>query len=337
MIDLLNLTENKVSTDFSGYPVVFIGETGDGKTYSLKQYLESVAPEGKKPLFIEFEDRYKSIAGILAQRVYSIPDVLSVLGQLKNPKVREKFSGVVFDTIDKFEEMASSYQAQNKEVEIIEEIGFGKGKKYLKSTLGIITEIRNLGLPVHFTAQSYETEDIMTKKKTVMTKVAQATKDKIFHDAFLVGKVSIDPKSKDPLHSDRLITFRKDSVNIELKDTFGLPLSMKVGDIKNNLEKYFDSNFDESQKTSTQVLEEIIDTDDFELIKVRGNALGGILAENGRLEEAFNILRTNIGIADEKTNQPKMFDDLLPTQKELAKVVVMKLEEVCKSHNIAID
>jgi hypothetical protein len=32
-----------------------------------------------------------------------------------------------------------------------------------------------------------------------------------------------------------------------------------------------------------------------------------------------------------------MFDDLLPSQKELAKVVVMKLEDVCRSHNIAID
>jgi hypothetical protein len=112
---------------------------------------------------------------------------------------------------------------------------------------------------------------------------------------------------------------------------------MKIGDLKSNLEKYFDNNFDESQKTDAQVMEEIIDSDDFETIKARGNELGGILAENGRLEEAFNVLRTNIGIADEKTNQPKMFDDLLPSQKELAKVVVMKLEDVCRSHNIAID
>ena len=81
---------------------------------------------------------------------------------------------------------------------------------------------------------------------------------------------------------------------------------MKIGEIKTNLEKYFNDAFDDSQKTSDKVLEEIIDTDNFDEIKARGNALGGILAENGRLEEAFNVLRTHIGIADEKTNQPKM-------------------------------
>ena len=77
MIDLLKLEENKISTDFSGYPVVFMGETGDGKTDSLNRYLRSVAPEGKVPLFVMFEDRYKTIQNIMAIRVHSIPDVLA--------------------------------------------------------------------------------------------------------------------------------------------------------------------------------------------------------------------------------------------------------------------
>ena len=78
MINLMNLEDNKISTDLSGYPVVFMGATGDGKTDSLNRFLRSVAPDGKVPLFIEFEDRYKTIKNIRAQRVYSMTDVFTI-------------------------------------------------------------------------------------------------------------------------------------------------------------------------------------------------------------------------------------------------------------------
>ena len=332
MINLANLQENKVSTDLSGYPVVFLGETGDGKTNSMFNYLTSVAPEGKVPLFIEFEDRYKAIPGIMAARVYSISDVMSILAQLQNPQIREKFSGIVIDTIDKFEEMASTYNAKNKEVAIIEDLNFGKGKRYLNATLGIITEIRNLGLPVHVCVQSYKNTDIITKKTTVVTKLKDITEAKIFHDAFLVGMLKIDNKAKDPMHSDRLITFRKDDINIKLKDTFGLPKEMHVKDIKTNLEKLFDKQFDKSQLRDDAVLEEIKEEVPFSEIIEKGNELGALLANEGHLEEAMNVLKTNIGQDDQ--GNPKMFDSLLETQIDLAKVVVLKLEDIVNKYNL---
>ena len=102
MINLLNLEANKVSTDLTQYPMVWMGETGDGKTYSMNKFLTEISPEGKKPLFIMFEDRHKKIPGIMAQRVHSIADVIAIVNQFSNPKVKEMFSCVVFDTIDKF-------------------------------------------------------------------------------------------------------------------------------------------------------------------------------------------------------------------------------------------
>lgn len=335
MIDLLNLTENKVSTDFSGYPVVFLGETGDGKTDSLNRYLLSVSPAGKVPLFVMFEDRYKSIQNIMAQRVYSISDVLSILNQLKNPKVRERFSGVVFDTADKFEEMCSRYIAANKETEIIEDIGFARGKKYLMSVMGIVSEIRNLGLPVHFTAQSYKNVDFITKAVTHKCKLNDVTKAQMFHDAFLVGMVQLDPKAKDPVSSDRIITFRKTSEFVELKDTLGLPPSMHIADIKKNLEKLFNSKYDKSILTNDQVMEEITVSDNFEEVKARGLKIGSILVENGYLDESLHILKTNIG--QNEDGSAKMFDSLLESQIDLAKVVVMRLEELAVKHAVNID
>ena len=60
--------------------------------------------------------------------------------------------------------------------------------------------------------------------------------------------------------------------------------------------------------------------------------LGSILAENGYLNEAMNVLKTTIG--QNEDGSAKMFDDILPTQIDLAQVVVMKLEELKSSKGI---
>ena len=331
MINLMNLEDNKISTDLSGYPVVFMGATGDGKTDSLNRFLRSVAPDGKVPLFIEFEDRYKTIKNIRAQRVYSMTDVFTIVSQLKNPKVRERFSGVVFDTADKFNNMVNKYIEEMKEVTIVEDIGYGKGKKYIASMANIVDDIRNLGLPVHFCVQSYKTTDFNSGAVEYKCKLDEPIKNQIFHDAFLIGMVSIDPKAKS-VDADRFITFKKTSERIELKDAWGLPEKMYVSQLKENIEKVFNSHYDKSELVDTPALEEIKNEVSFDEVKARGMELGSILDENGFLNEAMNVLKTTIG--QNEDGPAKMFDDILPTQIDLAQVVVMKLEELKASKGI---
>lgn len=327
MINLLNLEPNKVSTDLTQYPMVWMGETGDGKTYSLNKFLTEISPEGKKPLFLMFEDRHKKIPGIMAQRIHTVSDLLSVVNQFKNPKVKEMFSCVVFDTVDKFEEMASRYTAANKEVEIIEDLNFGKGKRYLNGIMGITTELRNLGVTVHFIAQAYTNTDIMTKETTVQTKLKDVTKAQIFHEAFLVGLI----KRESPNSDERIITFKKNDTFKELKDSFNLPEIIKISDLKAEIEKSFEG-IDSDFLTNEKTISEVTENETFEHVKQRGLELGSLLAENGHLDEATNILKTNIGVNDDGT--PKMFDSLLESQIDLAKVVVIKLEELVQKHQL---
>lgn len=333
MIDLMNLQEQKISTDFSGYPVVFLGQTGSGKTDSLNRYLRSVAPEGKVPLFVMFEDRHKAIKNLMAIRVYNIPDVLQILAQLRNPKVRERFSGVVFDTADKFEDMANKYVATNKEVEITEDIGFGKGKRYLNAVVGIVSEIRNLGLPVHFTAQLHEKNDIMAKKKWYQTKLNDVTKNQIFPDAFLVGVVSLDPKAKGvPENSDRLITFKADATYPELKDGFGgMPKQTHILKLNEELESLFNSKYDKEQLNKEQVMEEVKNDVSFEKVVKQGQEYGNRLVEAGFMEDAMNLLKVELGTFED--GRPKSFSDLVHNQIDLAKVVMLKLKDMCEKHN----
>ena len=333
MIDLMNLQENKVSVDLNGYSMVFEGETGDGKTYSVNKFLREIAPEGKVPLFIMLEDRYKAIPNIMAIRAYSVSDIISIYNQLKNPAIRNKFSCVVVDTADKLEELNNRYIASQKGVEITEDIGYGKGKRYLNGRMGIIADIRNLGLPVHFIAQLYKKTDINTNKTTYQTKLNDVTKAQIFHDAFLVGRIYMDNKSKDPLNSDRMISFKKTSEFVELKDGFGLPPQMYMGDLKKNLEAVFESKFDASQLTQDKVLEEVaIDTvEDFEKIIAKGNELGQKLFENGYGNDATQVLKVNLSLGEDDM---KTLSDLVPSQIDVAKVVVMQLEDLVKNYNL---
>ena len=333
MIDLMNLQENKVSVDLNGYSMVFEGETGDGKTYSVNKFLREIAPEGKVPLFIMLEDRYKAIPNIMAIRAYSVSDIISIYNQLKNPAIRHKFSCVVVDTADKLEELNNRYIASQKGVEITEDIGYGKGKRYLNGRMGIIADIRNLGLPVHFIAQLYKKTDINTNKTTYQTKLNDVTKAQIFHDAFLVGRIYMDNKSKDPLNSDRMISFKKTNEFVELKDGFGLPAQMYMGELKKNLETVFENKFDASQLTEDKVLEEVaLDTvEDFEKIIAKGNELGQKLFENGYGNDATQVLKVNLSLGEDDM---KTLSDLVPSQIDVAKVVVMQLEDLVKNYNL---
>lgn len=332
--NLLDLAPNKVSRDYSGYPVVFLGETGDGKTDSINRFLTSVAPDGKVPLFIALEDATMIVPNIKAVRVHDESELLQVYSQLKNPKMKEVYSCVVIDTADKFEQMNKSYIQNKKEVDIIEDIGFSRGKKYLKSISGIVNDIRNLGFPVHFTAQLYKTTDFNTNKVIYKTKLDEATTQQMFHDAFLVGCVKLDTKAKNPLTSDRLISFRKTDSYPDLKDKFGLPAEIHVGDLKKELDTVFGVRFTEDELKDESLITEIKQSESFEEVKARGLLYGSKLAEAGKLDEAMYILKTEIGQNEDGT--AKMFDDLSSAQIEVAKVVTFKLEELVKKYNLTV-
>lgn len=332
MINLLNLEPNKVSRDYSGYPVVFLGETGDGKTDSINRFLISVAPKGKVPLFIALEDATMIVPNIKAARVHNETELLQVYNQLKNPALHDIYSCVVIDTADKFEQMNKSYIQNKKEVDIIEDIGYSKGRKYLKSASGIVNDIRNLGYPVHFTAQLYKTVEFNTNKTIYKTKLDEATTQQMFHDAFLVGCVKLDTKEKNPMIADRLITFKKSDMYPDLKDKFGLPDVMHVGELKSKLDNVFKNRYKDEELKNESLITEIKETETFDEVKVRGLDFGALLNDNGKLDEAMYILKTEIG--QDESGNPKTFNDLTPAQLEVAKVVTYKLEELVKKYNL---
>lgn len=325
MINLLELQPNKVSVDLTQYSTVWMGDTGVGKTTTLMRFLKELYPD-KDPLFLEFEDRFQNIPGIMAVKIDTMADLKSIIGQLRNPEFKKRFSCIVIDTLDKFEESCERYVLENRDAEILKDVGaFGEGSLRFKSALRNIGVIQSLGYTVHFIAQSSHSKDFDTKKESDALKLNKNTFSYCREAAFLVGYMYADAKG------ERFITFKKSDKYPDLKDTFGLPEKINVKDLKSVWTKAVEDlggDFTTKEKT----IDKTAPVEDFEAIKAKGIELGGLLASNGHLAEATAVLQKNLGLDD--NGNVKMFDTLRDTQLDLTKVIVMELEELIEKFGI---
>jgi len=118
-IDLLGLQPHKVSRDLRGYSVFFYGEPKSGKT--------TIASKFPNALLLAFEKGYNALAGVMAQPINSWAEFIKVQRQLKDDKVKEKFSTIIIDTADIAYSYCEKYICANNGVSTIADIGYGKG------------------------------------------------------------------------------------------------------------------------------------------------------------------------------------------------------------------
>lgn len=324
-INLMDLKPNKVSVNLTQYSMIWMGDTGVGKTTTLMKFLKDLVPN-KDPFFLEFEDRYQNIPGIMAVKIDTMSDLKSVIGQLKNPMFKEKFSCIVIDTLDKFEEFCEKYVLENRNADILKDVGgYGEGTLRFKAALRNIGIIQNLGYTVHFIAQSTHSKDFETKQEMDAMKLSKNTFSYCRETAFLAGYLF---KEKD---DERYITFKQCDKYPDLKDTFGLPAKINVNDLKTIWMKAVE-DLGGDFTTNENTIDKNIQVEDFESIKQKGIKLGNLLASNGRLDEATAVLQRNLGL--DENNRVRMFDSLKDTQVDLTKVIVMELEELIEKYNI---
>lgn len=118
-IDLLSLEPHKVSRDLRGYSVFFYGEPKSGKT--------TIASKFPNALLLAFEKGYNAIPGIIAQPINSWAEFIQAQRQLKDEKVKERFSTIIIDTADIAYSYCEKYICSNHGVDTIADIGYGKG------------------------------------------------------------------------------------------------------------------------------------------------------------------------------------------------------------------
>lgn len=309
--------------------MIIMGDTGVGKTTTLMKFLDELAENGERPFFLEFEDRFQNIPNIMAQKVNTMTELKAIKAQLQNPALKKKFSCIVIDTLDKFEEFCERYVTTNADAEILKDVGaYGEGTMRFKSALRQIGELQALGYPVHFIAQSSHVKDFESKQESDSLKLNKNTMSYAREGAFLVGYMYTKTVNK---VEDRYVTFKKCDKYPNLKDTFGLPPEIKFRELKTVwLDTIMKNGEDFTTKNKT--IDKTATVEDFAAIKAKGVHLGNLLAINGKLSEATAVLKKHLGTDDD--GNVRMFDELRDTQIDLTKVIVMDLEALVDKFNL---
>lgn len=178
-INLLDIQPHQVSRDLRGYSVFFYGDPKTGKTTTAARFPNS--------LLLAFEKGYNAIPGIMAQPINSWAEFKKALRQLKDEKVKEKFSTIIIDTVDIAYDYATKFICANAKrsdggfgVDNVSDIPFGKGygmieKEFDECLRSIVQMDYGLVLISHATDKNFKDEEGNEYYKIVPTLDKRAT------------------------------------------------------------------------------------------------------------------------------------------------------------------
>ena len=325
-INIFDVKPNKITSNLLQYPIILSAESGVGKTSTLFNVLTKLSPEGKVPLFLSFESRFSHLKGIHAIRIHSVAELEAVKNQLLTPQAKERFSCIVLDTIDSCETMLSNYVAKSKNVAILDEIGYGRGGKYLKSASNFINELKDGGWTLHYCLQLEKATNFTTNKVEYVPKVAKQILNQAFQDCYLCGAIEIDPIS-----GERIITFKKSPTYPMLKDSLNLPAKIKANELDVALREAIE-NLAGGELTDENTIAYEVKKTDFTEIKSNVQSLGAKLYEQGLGKETSSIMNKVLGV-DEQGN-PISFESIIETQVEVLELLYTKLKELADKKGI---
>lgn len=143
MFNLLDIQPHKVSKDLSGYITYIYGAPKTGKT--------TLAAQMEDAIILAFEKGYNALPGVIAQDITSWSDMKAVVRELKKPEVKGRFKAVVVDTIDIASDMCTKYVCNQKGIESLGDLGYGKGWTAFKEEFNdMFRGLTQLGYAVYF-------------------------------------------------------------------------------------------------------------------------------------------------------------------------------------------
>lgn len=142
-INLANIQPHKVSRDLSGYITYIYGAPKTGKT--------TLATQMPGSLLIAFEKGYNALPGVMAVDVTSWGEMKQVLRELKKPDIKSIYKAVIVDTIDIAADMCQKYICNQKGIESLGDLGYGKGWTAFKDEFNdVFRSLTQLGYAVFF-------------------------------------------------------------------------------------------------------------------------------------------------------------------------------------------
>jgi hypothetical protein len=161
MIDIKKIEPNKINSNMKSKFWCFYGAQGCWKT--------TVASKFPRPLLLGFEVGYQFIDGIRAAKINSWSEVKDIYTQLRDPKTKDMYDTIIFDTITGAYDLCYHYVLDEFGVSDPNEVPYGQGWRAIKQEFGIINKISKLGYGLVFNAHAKEVD--VTKNKVTTTTV----------------------------------------------------------------------------------------------------------------------------------------------------------------------
>ena len=182
-INLLNIQPHKVSKDLSGYITYIYGAPKTGKT--------TLAVQMPKTLLLAFERGYNALPGVMAQDITSWGEMKQVMRELKKPEIKALYDAVVVDTIDIASDFCQKYICQQKGIEALGDLGYGKGWTAFKDEFNdVFRSLTQLGYAVFFIGHHKEqtiTNDDGTERVIIRPALSNSTRQVIEGMADIYG------------------------------------------------------------------------------------------------------------------------------------------------------
>ena len=157
-IDIFNLQKTVITKDLSGKYLLLYSKPKVGKT--------SFAAQIDKNLILATELGTNAIDNLSVVPILKWADVKQVLKQLRDPKARELYNTVTFDTISIAADLVEKYICSREGVDSIRDIPFGQGFKMVAKELQeTLREITLLGFGLILICHSKEKPSSFTDEE----------------------------------------------------------------------------------------------------------------------------------------------------------------------------
>lgn len=148
-IDIFNLQKTVISKDLSGKYILLYSKPKVGKT--------SFAAQIEKNLILATELGTNAIDDLNVVPIMKWTDVKQVLKQLRDPRAREMYNTITFDTISIAADLVEKYICSREGVDSIRDVPYGQGWKMVAKELQeTLREITMLGFGILLICHSKE-------------------------------------------------------------------------------------------------------------------------------------------------------------------------------------
>jgi hypothetical protein len=320
-INLLNIQPHQVSRDLSGYITFIYGAPKTGKT--------TLATQMKGSLLLAFERGYNALPGVIAQDITSWSEFRQVYRELKKPEVKANFNAVILDTIDIAADMCQKYICNQKDIESLGDLGYGKGWTAFKEEFNeVIRGLTQLGYAVFFIGHHKEvtvTDPDGTERIVIRPSLSNSTRTVVEGMADIYGYAHQSRASE-----MSVLTLRSPDDSISCGGRFKylpneIPLSYNnlVSALSEAIEKEAAENggqFVTNEKLKVTTLEKEYDYD--EMMKTVNDLINQLMALNQ--SNAVKITAT----IEKYLGKGRKVADCTPTQCEQLELIILDLNDL---------